>query len=522
MGAHGVLLGPGLHGHDDVGAGLDGGRHEDVARRDELGLLHGLVPAVHLAAHAGDAVGGLDPHALHQPLLHVLETHVGHGLREAVAIHRELFPADALFLRLLGDEVVDAPCARGRLVDAHGRRRVAHAARHVEVAGDGPQRGDGLRAGSALRLHVHGQAPHDVGGVRFGEQARGGGDLVLGDPGHLLDLVHVERAGAFGQLVKAIGPALDEIVVVEVFLDDHLDHRERERRVGAGAQLQVDVGVCSQPGDARLDGDELAAELHGVGDPVPHEEVGVGNRGVAAPDDGALRAGPLGVVVAQRRELGEVGDEHAAVGHDHQRQARQIARGAGQETVLVGAAHSVHHAPDLPLVVAGGAAQGVNRVAAVGHRDAPKLLVASLECLVPRDTLPLVFAALTGTLHGIQDAVRVKLDLLEGQATRAQSTAVVRVVRVAFAFDELAGLLVRVDQHAATLMATRGRPNRRAGNDHTVFLVLPLAWVLPARVDLVCLARPEIELVFLLRVSDVVSIYSVDAGFHRLFHLSHR
>ena len=71
-------------------------------------------------------------------------------------------------------------------------------------------------------------------------------------------------------------------------------------------------------------------------------------------------------------------------------------------------------------------------------------------------------------------------------------------------------------------MATRGRPNRRASNDHTVFLVLPLAWVLPARVDLVCLARPEIELVFLLRVSDVVSIYSVDAGFHRLFHLSHR
>ena len=457
VGAYGVLLGPRLHRHDDVGARLDGGRHEDVHGGDELGLLHGLVPALGLAAHAGDAVGGLDPHALHLAGLHVLQAHVGHGLGEAVAVHGELFPAHALLLHLLVDEVVDAPGAGGGLVHAHGRGGVAHAARHVEVAGDGPQRRDGGGAGRALALHVNGESPHDVGRLGRGEQARGGHDLLLGNPRHGLHLVERQLAGALGQLVEAVGPALHEVVVVEVLVDDDLDHAEREARVGAGAQLQVDVGVRGEPRDARLHADELAAELHGVGHPVAHEEVGVGDGGVAAPDDGALGAHPLGVVVAQRRELREVGDEHAAVGHDHERQAGQVAGGAGQEAVLVGAAERVRHAADLPLVVAGGAAQAVDGVAAVGHGDAAELLVAGFQRLVPRDALPLAASALAHAPHGVQDAVGVELHLLEGQAPGAQRAAVVRVVRVALALDELAGLLVGVHQHAAAHGQSRQR-----------------------------------------------------------------
>ena len=305
-------------------------------------------------------------------------------------------------------------------------------------------------------------------------------------------------------------------MVVEIFIDDDLDHAEGKSRVGAGAQLQVDVGVCGKPGDARLDGDELAAELHGVGDPVSHEEVGVGDGGVAAPDDGALGAHPLGVVVAQRRELREVGDEHAAVGHDHERQAGQVAGGAGQEAVLVGAAERVRHAADLPLVVACGAAQAVDGVAAVGHGDATEFLVAGFQRLVPRDALPLAAPALAGALHGVQDAVGVELHLLEGQAPRAQRAAVVRVVRVALALDELAGLLVGVHQHAAALVAARRAPHRGAGDHHAVLLVLEGLRMLPARVHLLPLAGAEVELVLLLGRADLVAVLLRDSVlYHR-------
>ena len=301
-------------------------------------------------------------------------------------------------------------------------------------------------------------------------------------------------------------------MVVEVLVDDDLDHAEREARVGAGAQLQVDVGVRGEPRDARLHADELATELHGVGHPVAHEEVGVGDGGVAAPDDGALGAHPLGVVVAQRRELREVGDEHAAVGHDHERQAGQVAGGAGQEAVLVG----VRHAADLPLVVAGGAAQAVDGVAAVGHGDAAELLVAGFQRLVPRDALPLAASALAHAPHGVQDAVGMELHLLEGQAPGAQRAAVVRVVRVALALDELAGLLVGVHQHAAALVAARRAPHRGAGDHHAVLLVLEGFGVLPARIHLLPLAGAEVELVLLLGRADLVAVLLRDSVlYHR-------
>ena len=203
---HGVLLGPRLNRHDDVGRALDGRVHEDVASSDELGLLHGLVPTVDLAAHAGNAVGGLDPDALDVAGFHFLEAHVGHGLGQAVAVHRVFFPTDALLLHLLVDEVVDAPRTSGRLVDAHRGSGVAHAAGNVEVAGDGPESSDGLGARGALRLHVDSQAPHDVRRVRVGEQAGSLDDLLLRDPRHLLNLSEVEGAHALCELVEAERP----------------------------------------------------------------------------------------------------------------------------------------------------------------------------------------------------------------------------------------------------------------------------------------------------------------------------
>ena len=271
----------------------------------------------------------------------------------------------------------------------------------------------------------------------------------------------------------------------------------------------MDVGVSRKPGHARLDGDELASELHGIRHPVTHEEVGVRDGGVAPPDDGALGAHPLGVVIAKRGELREVGDEHATIGHDHERKARQIACGAGQEAVLVGATHGVGHAADLPLIVTGGAAQAVDGIATVGHGDATELLVAGLEGLIPGDALPLVLATLASALHGVQDAVGMELDLLECQAARAQGAAVVRIVRVALALDEATGLRIGVHEHAATLVTAGSRPYRGTRDEHAVFHVLPFAGMLPV-LHLGTLASTEVELVLLLGGADVVAILLED------------
>lgn len=102
-----------------------------------------------------------------------------------------------------------------------------------------------------------------------------------------------------------------------------------------------------------------------------------------SPHDGALGADPLGIVVAQRRELREVGDEHAAG------VMIMTKGGAGSRRCRTGnrtrsGCRRVDHAADLPLVVAGGAARGVDGVAAVRHGDAAEFL-HRLEGLVPRD-----------------------------------------------------------------------------------------------------------------------------------------
>lgn len=77
------------------------------------------------------------------------------------------------------------------------------------------------------------------------------------------------------QLVKAVAPFLDELMIVEVFLDDHVDHAEGECRVGAGADLQEEVGLLGNLAEAGVDDDELrAALLHVAQGPLPIQKLG--------------------------------------------------------------------------------------------------------------------------------------------------------------------------------------------------------------------------------------------------------
>ena len=95
---------------------------------------------------------------------------------------------------------------------------------------------------------------------------------IPGDFGDLFDGIF--RRALF-QLVKAVAPFLDELMIVEVFLDDHVDHAEGERRVGAAANLKPKVGLRGEPSELGIDDDQLAATLHAVDHPVPQVAVGV-------------------------------------------------------------------------------------------------------------------------------------------------------------------------------------------------------------------------------------------------------
>ena len=93
-----------------------------------------------------------------------------------------------------------------------------------------------------------------------------------------------ELGGAFGELIEAIAPAADEVLVVELLFDDDLEHGHAQSRVRASAQLDVDVGAGGEPVDAWVDHDEARATTHGIDDSMAEEAVGAGLERMLAPD----------------------------------------------------------------------------------------------------------------------------------------------------------------------------------------------------------------------------------------------
>ena len=109
--------------------------------------------------------------------------------------------------------------------------------------------------------------------------------------------------------------------------------------------------------------------------------------------------------------------------------------------------------------------------------DVINLLDNLVVGLVPGDALPLVLAALAGATQGPLQAVGMVDGLHHVKAAHAQLAAVERGQRVALDAGELA-LLVDVEQHAAAVVATRGRPVVGTGDGEVTLLPTPLALVI--------------------------------------------
>ena len=322
---------------------------------------------------------------------------------------------------------------------------------------------------------VHRHAPLQAARLRAADLAGRLHDEVLGHAAGLGGEAHGVLPHVLGELVEAVAPAAHELVVVEVVLDYLVAERERQRRVGAGAQLEPHVGLAREPGERGVHDDELAAALHALHHPVAERAVGVGHHRVVAPYEDVLGRLPARVVVAVGEELRVVAHEQPAALERGGEDARAVAGDARQEPgAVVGRAQVLGHERPVAVDVASRALRDPDGLVAVLLDDGLHLPLDDVVGLVPRYAFEGVLAAvLLGALHGVFQAVLMVEHLLERQAPRAEAPLVVGVLRVALYL--LQHPVPHVHEHAAVVVASRARPRVGADDRAAVLLPRPLA-----------------------------------------------
>ena len=243
--------------------------------------------------------------------------HGGHGVAEPLRLKLWIEPF---------------PPARVRELHIPRKARHAHPAGHLEISSQRRKRHDGVHLVDAVRMGIGRQAPLQRCRPRRAKQSRGTSDVLRVDSAHFRRALGRPILHTLGELIEPVGPFLDEIMVVEVFADDHVDHRHSECRVGRRTNLQKHLSVRRKPRDLGVDDHELrAATAHRIDDPMPEKAIAVGNDRVVTPNQAHFRPYVAGIVVAQLGELRHVGDRAIAVRDHRARHAREHARVARQK-----------------------------------------------------------------------------------------------------------------------------------------------------------------------------------------------
>ena len=180
------------------------------------------------------------------------------------------------------------------------------AARTVEVAGDCLQGDDALAVLHTVGLLVDSKAPHDRCGLRLRVHARCRVNLLDGNLTNLCGLLRRHGRNALSQLVEAIAPVLDEVMIVEILFDDDVEHCHRQGGIRAGAQLKVDIGTSRKPIDARIDLDKTGSAAHRIDDGMSKEAVRVRLKRSLAPHNDDLGQLVALVVPATRQSTGVI------------------------------------------------------------------------------------------------------------------------------------------------------------------------------------------------------------------------
>jgi hypothetical protein len=249
---------PGVGGGD----GDVGGHHQQAM--DRAVLAHGAQQGAGGQAGLGQAVGVDAPYGGHRGA-------VG-GVGE-LAVARELVGflavlAAALAVALAGQA---APAAVGTAGQAQSEGQIDEGLGVVDTV--------------ALLLGAAGGEDHGAGGVA--EQVRGLGQQRGGDAGDALDPIGPVGGGDAAGLLEAGGAGGDVVSVDQAVAGGDMEQAEGERGVGAGGELQVQVGCLDRRGAAGVGHDQLAAagalgveilhdRRHGLGGIAAHDQHGAG------------------------------------------------------------------------------------------------------------------------------------------------------------------------------------------------------------------------------------------------------
>ena len=372
-------------------------------------------------------------------------------------------------------------------VDLEGVAHEDVAARAVDVAADGHEVAHRQVQRHGAYLLVEREPPLDGGVVAARVQAGRTHDVLFGQPadGRRPGRGHV--AHAFPQLVDAAGPAVHELMVVQVLGNDDVQPGARQRRVGSGPQLQMIGRTRAPPGEARVDGDDARPHLHALHQPVAYVAVGVRGERLVAPHDDHLGRAVGGIGVAQLVRHGGVGYGEVAQGRHGTADARHVAGEPGEEQrgdvrrLQGGLAEQGHQ----PVDVAARAMHAHDGLGAVFLADGLDLFFYEVVRLVPRDALELrrVAAVFARTLHGVQHPVGVVHDFGQIQAAHAQLAVREGAQGIALHMVQLA--VLGVEQNAAAVMAAGRRILVGARDGEAVLLPRELAFVVGGTVEAV-------------------------------------
>ena len=405
-----TLVGHGT-GQKQIGTGTRKRSHEHVDIADEIDLVHRAVDTRGILAHICDGIGRLNPEHAHRTrvALFVLACLDGiencirlRACRETRLLERILGIAEALLdhalFKILNAGVV-AKLETTGLINKDVTAGIVNVAGNARKVGDGKSR---LRSDLG---HVNGKTPLDGGGVRLRIKARSLNKRVLVDPADFGDLLRRILLHALLELFEAIAPFLDELMVIEVFVNDDVHHAKSQRRISTRTQAQPVFGTAANPGELRIDADKLTTTLHSLDNPMPEECIRIAYDRIRAPEDDAPGNLPILILlIAPIAELRHIRNPLVAHNHIAQRRTRQHAAITREE------AQGEIRTTEVRVLIMGDNLRNI--APGTNHRDdglrsalfleLTNVLLDDFVGLVPANALPGILAALIArTLHGI-------------------------------------------------------------------------------------------------------------------------
>src|SRR6185503_17284399 len=283
-------------------------------------------------------------------------------------------------------------------------------------------------------------SPLEHRGLHGREEARGGANLVGRHPRDRLGPFRRVLVDVLGELLEAVRVLLAEVVIVEVFLDDHVQEREPERVVGAGANLQPDLRLLRDDRLARIDRDHARLVQQCLADVESCLAVGARVRRLVPPVHDHRR----------RRAAREIADGQIAHRLDAGVHARMEAlREPGLTPVR--RAERVTETRYPADVMAARARAHRDRLGPRLRADLEDLLRDLVERLVPRDALPLAGALRPDAPLRILQAVGVIDELRRRRADRTEVSVIQRAFGIALDLRQLA--VLDMHERAATAVA---------------------------------------------------------------------